>query len=83
MHIAIITDFLKTRHFRTSQSMPTSADYVCMLTATHQTLGQQRGTEEDSYIHLANWTLSVRRRGRILILFLTLYTFLLLCIVVF
>ena len=26
---------------------------------THQTLRQQRGTGEDSYIHLADWTLSV------------------------
>ena len=27
--------------------------------ATHQTLGQQGGTAEDSHIHLADWTLSV------------------------
>ena len=27
--------------------------------ATHQTLRQQGGTGEDSYIHLADWTLSV------------------------
>ena len=27
--------------------------------ATHQTLGQQGGTGEDSYTHLADWTFSV------------------------
>ena len=27
--------------------------------ATHQTLGQQGGTGEDSHTHLADWTLSV------------------------
>ena len=27
--------------------------------ATHQTLRQQGGTGEDSYIHLADWTFSV------------------------
>ena len=27
--------------------------------ATHQTLGQQGGSGEDSHIHLADWTVSV------------------------
>ena len=44
--------------------MPTSADSKnnCVANgspATHQTLWQQGGTGEDSYIHLADWTLSV------------------------
>ena len=44
--------------------MPTSADSKnkCVASSspvTHQTLQQQEGTGEDSYIHLANWTLSV------------------------
>ena len=45
--------------------MPTSADSknkICVANgspATHQTLRQQGGTGEDSYIHPADWTLSV------------------------
>ena len=44
--------------------MPASADNKnkCVANsspATHQTLQQQGGTGEDSYIHLADWTLSV------------------------
>ena len=32
--------------------------------ATHQTLRQQEGTGEDSYIHLADWTVSVAEFGK-------------------
>ena len=44
--------------------MPTSADsknkrVVNSSPATNQTLRQQGGTEEDSLIHLADWTFSV------------------------
>ena len=44
--------------------MPASADSKnkCVASSspvTHQTLQQQEGTGEDSYIHLADWTLSV------------------------
>ena len=42
--------------------MPTSVDNKNKRVAngslvTHQTLRQQRGTGEDGYIHLADWTL--------------------------
>ena len=44
--------------------MPTSADSKNKRVAngnpaTHQTLRQEGGTGEDSYIHLVDWTLSV------------------------
>ena len=44
------------------QRCPLSADSKtkCVANgspATHQTLGQQGGTGEDGYIHLAEWTL--------------------------
>ena len=31
---------------------------------THQTLGQQRGTAEDSHIHLPDWTLKVAAKKK-------------------
>ena len=55
--------FVFSLHQRTAQ-MPTSADSKNKRgangsPATHQTLGQQGGTGKDSYIYLADWTLSV------------------------
>ena len=64
MHIHILSLFvslLKTRRLSRFCRQQNN-NYVwpsAVQLQTHQTLGQQGGTGEDSHVHLADWTLSV------------------------